>query len=75
MDGAVGALGQRFANGLGGARRSGAQRDDFAAVLFLQLQSLFERIGVRLVDLVGEVGFLDPLPARCAAGNRARELA
>ena len=53
VDGAVGALGQRFADGLRGARRSGAQRHHFAAVLLLQLQARFERVGVRLVDLVG----------------------
>ena len=64
MDGAVGALGERFANGLRGARRSGAQRDDFAAVLLLQLQTGLQRICVRLVDLVGEIGILNPLPRR-----------
>ena len=32
-------------------------------MLFLQLQGLFERVGVRLIDLEAEVGFLDP-PAR-----------
>ena len=52
MDGAVGAFGQRFADGLRGARRPGAKRDHFAAVLFLQLQACFERVGVGLVDLV-----------------------
>ena len=35
VDGAVGAFGERFADGLGGARRSGAQRHYFSAVLFL----------------------------------------
>ena len=75
VDGAVGAFGQRFANGLGGARGAGAQGDDFAAVLFLELQRGFQRVGVRLVDLEGEVGFLDPLAARrrSAVGSRARE--
>ncbi len=75
VDGAVGAFGQRLADGLRGARRAGAQRDDFAAVLLLQLQRLFERVGVGLVDLVGEIGFLDPFAGgvRCATANRARE--
>ena len=52
VDGAVGALGERFANGLRGARRPGAQRDDFAAVLLLQLKAFFEGVGIRLVDFV-----------------------
>ena len=52
VDGAVGALGERFANGLRGARRTDAQRHDFAAVLLLQLQALFQRVGIGLVDLV-----------------------
>ena len=44
------------------AARAGpsAERHDFAAVLFLQLQRLFQRVGVRLVDLVAEIDFLDP---------------
>ncbi len=58
---AVRAFGQRFADGLRGALRTGAQHDHFAAVLFFQLQRLFERVGVRLIDLEAQVGFLDPL--------------
>ena len=54
---AVGALRQRLANGLPGARGTGAQGDHFAAVLLLELQRLFERVGVRLVDLLGQVVF------------------
>ena len=75
VDGAVGAFGQRFADGLRGARRAGAEGDHFAAVLLLELQGFFQGVGVRLVDLVGEIGFLDPLAGggdaqlRIARGN------
>ena len=58
VDGAVGAFGEGFANGRGGARRTGAEGDHFAAVLFLELQACFQGVGVRLVDLVGEIGLL-----------------
>jgi hypothetical protein len=57
---AVGTLSERFANGLSGARGTGAQRDHLATVFFLELQRFFERVGVRLVDLEAQVGFLDP---------------
>ena len=50
VNGAVGAFGQRLANGLRGARGSGAQRHHFATVLFLQPQRFFEREGVGFVD-------------------------
>ncbi len=75
MDGAVGAFGQRLADGLGGAGGSGAQGDHLSAVLFFQLQGFFQGIGVRLIDLVGNVAFLDPLARGCdfklriASGN------
>jgi hypothetical protein len=61
MDGAVGAFGQRFADGLRGPLRRGAQRDYLSAVLFFQLQRGFQRVRVRLVDFVRDVGFLNPL--------------
>jgi hypothetical protein len=64
MDGAVGALGERFANGLRGARGTGTERDYFSAVLFLELQPCFQGIRVRLVDLIREIGILDPLGRR-----------
>ena len=44
-----------------GALRAGAQHDHFAAVLFLQEQRFFQRVGVRLVDLEAKVLFFDPL--------------
>ena len=59
MNGAVGALGQRFAkNGLG-SRGSRSQHDDFAAVFLFLTEGLLECVGVGLVDFVGDV-FADP---------------
>ena len=49
-NGAVGAFGERFANGLRGARRSRAQRDHFSTVFLFELQRRLERIGIGLVD-------------------------
>ncbi len=60
MDGAIGALGEGFANGLGGARGSGAQHHHFAAVFLFQLQAFFQGVSVGLVDLVAEIGVLNP---------------
>ncbi len=59
MDGAVGALGQGFAQYLLGACRTGRDDDHFSAVLFFLTQRLFEREGVRLIHFVGNV-FADP---------------
>ena len=70
VDGAVGALGQSFADGLRRARRSGAQRDHFAAVLFLQLQRLFQRVRIRLVDLEAQIVLLNPAAVRVDAELR-----
>ena len=63
VDGAVGAFGQGFAQRGGDALRPGAEGDHLAAILFLQLQRLFQRVGVRLVDAIGEVAFVDTLAA------------
>ena len=47
----------------------------FAAVPLLELQAGFQGVRVRLVDFVGEIGFLDPLSGgrdaqlRIARGN------
>ena len=60
LDGAICAFGEGFANGGAGALGSGAENDDFAAVLLLQLQGFFEGVGVRLVHGELEVGFFDP---------------
>ena len=60
VNGPVSALGQRFANGLPGALRPGAQDHHLAAVLFFQLKGFFKRVGVGLVDLEAEAGFVDP---------------
>src|SRR5207237_3001161 len=55
MNGAVGSLGQRLAQYLLGARRSGSNRYYFAAVFFFLPQGFLKRIGIRFVDLVGDV--------------------
>jgi hypothetical protein len=55
MNRAIGALGQRLAQHLLGARRAGGDHHHLAAVLLLLAQRFFERVGVRLVDLVGNV--------------------
>jgi len=65
-----GAFGQRLANGLRTTLRTGQQRDDLAAVLFLQLQRFFECIGIGLVDLIAEIVFIDPVTSRVDAQAR-----
>ena len=60
VDGAVGAARQRLADHLRGPRRTGRADDDFPAVLLLQPQRLFERVGVRLVQLEAGVLVADP---------------
>ncbi len=60
VDGAVGALGQGFADGGTNALGAGADDDDFAAVLLLELEGFLEGVSVRLVHGVLKVGFLDP---------------
>ena len=59
VDGAIRALGQGFTQHLLGARRTGGDDDHFPAVLFFLAQGFFEREGVGLIDLVGDV-FADP---------------
>ena len=59
MNGAIGALGQGLAQHLLGARRTGGNDDDFAAVLLFLAKGLFERVGVRLIHFVGDV-FANP---------------
>ena len=71
VDAAVGALGQRFLDGLLGALRAHGKRHHFAAVLFLQAQRLFEREAVRLVHLEADVGFADP---RAVFGDAQRRI-
>jgi hypothetical protein len=51
VDGAVGAAGQRLAHHLRRAGRAGRADHHLAAVLLLQAQRLFERVGVGLVEL------------------------
>ena len=70
---AVGALGERFADGLRGPGGPGAQRDHLAAVLLFQLQRFFERVGVGLIDLVVQIGFLNPPAGRIYAELRVAD--
>ena len=71
VNAAVGALGESFLDGLLGALRTHRNRDDFAAVLFLQAQRFFERVGIRLVGFKSDVGFANP---RAAIDNRERRI-
>jgi hypothetical protein len=70
VDGAVGALGQRLADGRSHALWPRAQHDHLAAVLFFELQRLFEGIGVRLVHRELQIGFVNPLAVGCNAHRR-----
>jgi len=45
VDGAVGAFGEGFADGLADALGAGADDDDFSAVSFFKQQGLFEGVG------------------------------
>jgi hypothetical protein len=60
VDGAIGAAGQRLANDLGHARRTGRADDHFALMLLFQPQRLFERVGVGLVHLEAGVLLANP---------------
>ena len=60
MDGPVRALGQSFADGRAHALRAGAHDNHFAAVLLLELQRLFKRIGVWLVHRVLQLTLFNP---------------
>ena len=60
VNGAVGALGEGFANGGSDALGAGAEHDDFAAVLLFELEGFFEGVGVGLVHGELKVGFFDP---------------
>ena len=54
------------------ARGTGAERDHFAAVLFFQLQRLFERVGIGLVDLEAQVVFWIQCPAASTRSCESR---
>jgi len=75
VDGAVCAFGESLADGLAYALGAGADDDDFAAVLLLELKGLFEGVGVGLVEGILEAGLFDPLTGgvdadlRIAFGN------
>jgi hypothetical protein len=78
VDGAVCAFGEGFADGLAYALGAGAEDDDFAAVLLLELEGFFEGVGVGLVEGVLEAGlFLQSICrqwSRCGLAHRVREL-
>ena len=57
---AIGAARQRLAQHLRHARRAGRHDDHFPAVLLAQPQRLFERVGVRLVQLPARVLIANP---------------
>ena len=60
VDGAIGAARERFANHLCHARGPGRADHDFAVMLFLEPQRLFERVRVGLVHLEAGVLIADP---------------
>jgi len=57
---AIGAARERFTDDLGHARRPGRADHHLAAVLLLQAERFFERVGVRLVHLERGVLLADP---------------
>jgi len=61
VDGAVGALGESFLDGLLDAFRAHREDDDFPAVLFLEAEGFFEGVAVGFVHFKADVGFLDPV--------------
>ena len=66
VDGAIGAARQRLANHLADAGGAGRADDDLPTVLLLEPQRLFERIGIRLVELEAGVAVANP---RAAIGD------
>src|SRR5258707_568481 len=61
VDATIGALGESFLDGLLHAFGAERERDDFAAVLFLQAKRFFERVGVGLVHFEADVRLFDPV--------------
>src|SRR5579859_5295956 len=55
MKRAIGSLGQRFAQNLLCTRRTRGDYNYFATMLLFLSEGLFERVGIRLIDLVGDV--------------------
>src|SRR5487761_1328365 len=60
VNGAVRSFSQRLAKRACYSLRPGAQHNDFAAVLLLQLQCLFECVCIRLVDGVVQIALVNP---------------
>ena len=69
MNAAVGALGERFLDGLLHALWPHRDGDHFAVLLFLQPQSFFERIRIGFIRLETNFGFANPrAPSMIARG-------
>src|SRR5690349_11196075 len=60
MNRAVCTAGQRLADHLSRPRRSSRHDNDFAGVLLFETKRLFERVGVRLVQLEAGILVADP---------------
>ena len=56
----IGPAGQRLTKHLSDPRGSGRARDDLSAQLLLEPQALLQRVGVRLVHLITDIGITNP---------------
>jgi len=72
VDGAIGSLGEGLTQGAGDAFGTGADDDDLAPVLLLELKRLFKRISVGFVNGVAEVALVDSL---AVTGDADRSIA
>ncbi len=61
VNGAIGAFGQGFLDGLLHALGTHGKGDDFAAVFFFQAEGFFESVAIGLIHFETDVGFLDPV--------------
>src|SRR5208282_4465965 len=62
VNAAIRALRQRLFNRLFNAFGTQGRRDHFPAVLLLQTERFFQRVGIRLVHLEADVRLIDPVP-------------
>jgi hypothetical protein len=60
VNGPIGSFGKSFTNRPTDTLRAGTQNYNFASVRFLQLQRLFERVGIGFVHGELDVGEVDP---------------